>query len=217
MGKHGDPSVDQRAPDPSNENLLVFQVVEHVAAVDPAESGGPEGPARVDVGADDTHARSSQAKQARAEGEERTAVDEDDLCLGTECLEQSGAESDPPAEVQDYPTRTRILKRARQLAGLANRRDTLLLFFSGHGLSLDGKGYLVPIDSQHGRPEELVSIAELREILRGSKAAKRIMILDACHSGSEKDGAGGRMSQGFAQDLQDDTEGIITLASCIGW
>ncbi|MCD6405837.1 MAG: caspase family protein, partial [Planctomycetes bacterium] len=44
------------------------------------------------------------------------------------------------------PTTGAIRRRGIQLARLAEAEDTVLFFFSGHGVTRDGKGYLVPLD-----------------------------------------------------------------------
>lgn len=117
-------------------------------------------------------------------------------------------------DLKDVPTRTNILDKVRLIADLPRKQDTLLVYFSGHGVSIDDRGYLVPIDAQQMQSGQLVSIAELRQILRVSKAARRVMILDACHSGGEKSGAESVMTKSFENAIKADSEGIVTLASC---
>jgi hypothetical protein len=117
-------------------------------------------------------------------------------------------------DFKDLPTRRNIVETARLVADLPAQQDTLLFYFSGHGVSVDEKGYLVPIDTTEVVADQLVSIAELRGILRGSKAIRRVMILDACHSGSEKAADDGAMSKSFEDALKADSAGIVTLASC---
>lgn len=117
-------------------------------------------------------------------------------------------------DFKDIPTRENLLKTMRIISELAGEGDTVLFYFSGHGVSVEDKGYLVPIDARKAAAEELISIAELRDILRKSKAARRVMILDACHSGSEKDATDAAMPQHFEDSLKADAEGVVTLASC---
>lgn len=117
-------------------------------------------------------------------------------------------------DFKDIPTRENLLQTARVISDLASEGDTLLLYFSGHGVSVEDKGYLVPIDARKPSAEQLVSIAEIRDILRKSKAARRVMILDACHSGTEKDVGDAAMPKNFEDSLKADAEGVITLASC---
>ncbi len=114
----------------------------------------------------------------------------------------------------DQPTRDNILATAKAVAGMTTVEDTLLFFFSGHGTIVDQKGYLVPIDAKENTAEALVSIAEMRRILRDAPAKRKVFIIDACHSGSEKAGDDPSMQRGFQEALGDDSEGIVTMASC---
>jgi tetratricopeptide (TPR) repeat protein len=58
-----------------------------------------------------------------------------------------------------------------------------LLFYAGHGMQVDGKNYLVPVDAKLGAPSDLgFETIELDKILAGLDDAARanIIILDAC-------------------------------------
>lgn len=115
---------------------------------------------------------------------------------------------------KDQPTRANILATVRRVALLCDKKDTLFVFFSGHGTSHGDKGYLVPIDAADDTPDSLVSLSDLRGIMHESKAAWRVLILDACHSGTEKDSSGTAMDAAFESSLKSEGEGILTLASC---
>jgi uncharacterized caspase-like protein len=57
-----------------------------------------------------------------------------------------------------------------------------VLYYSGHGFSLDGVEYLPALDSDISSESELAGssmpISSLLEALTGSKAGKKILILD---------------------------------------
>ncbi len=89
---------------------------------------------------------------------------------------------------QNRPTLATMKRRISQVATLAGKRDTLLVYFSGHGITRGGKGYLVPMD---GDPQNAVSLAWVKDTLAASPAASKVLILDACHSGSAAKGVGG--------------------------
>ena len=70
--------------------------------------------------------------------------------------------------------------------------DTVLIFFSGHGLSSDGEFFLVPYDSGMKSPDpkaaqvlhhnKLVSSSELSFWMKDLVADDIVLIIDACHS-----------------------------------
>lgn len=69
----------------------------------------------------------------------------------------------------------------------AKREDTLLLYFSGHGIrdELSGELYLATIDTEY---EDLSATAIradfIREKIQYSAATRKILILDCCYSGA---------------------------------
>lgn len=70
-------------------------------------------------------------------------------------------------------------------AAAASARDTLLVYFSGHGLRDpdDPDLYMALHDSQDGRGWSAVAYHHLRSLVRASPAPRRIVILDCCFSG----------------------------------
>jgi len=76
------------------------------------------------------------------------------------------------------------------ISGRINPRDTFVLFAAAHGISQDGRFYLIPQDYQGGnKPEALASNAIGQERLQGwvanrIKAKKAIILLDTCESGA---------------------------------
>ena len=95
-------------------------------------------------------------------------------------------------------------------------RDTILVFFSGHGFrDAAGKMYLAPIDID---PENAattgIPIEWFREQIGACPAGFKLLVLDACHAGSEK-GEDDRVGVA-AKDLGDpfqNLEKVVTLAS----
>ena len=98
----------------------------------------------------------------------------------------------------------------------AEAGDTVLVFFSGHGfLDAGGQGFLAPQNYRSEYPGlTALRTDNLRDMLNQCKADQKILILDCCHSGGEKDAE----AQGFSsQELGlafKKAAGLITLASC---
>jgi formylglycine-generating enzyme required for sulfatase activity/uncharacterized caspase-like protein len=102
-------------------------------------------------------------------------------------LEESGGFStvirltDRAAEA-DRPTLATVRRRIEHVAKAAEKGDTVLLFFSGHGVERGGAGYLVPID---GDFDNAVPLAWVNEQLEKSAATTKVAIFDCCHAGAK--------------------------------
>jgi len=102
---------------------------------------------------------------------ERAGFDPDYVCLM--------ADVERPRPFQ--PTYANLLRRFKQFTSLPREGDTLLVFFAGHGLTVDKKAYLMPVN---GSDEHTgIAISWLRQRIEACKASRKILILDACHSG----------------------------------
>ena len=110
-----------------------------------------------------------------------------------------------------YPTRGNLRSRINQLATIAGRNDLLLICFSGHGLNVDGNGYLAPIDGAGNDLGSLVPLTWVRTTLETSPASQRLLILDACHS-SARSGPGDSPAAAVLSPLAG--AAFVTLASC---
>jgi hypothetical protein len=90
-----------------------------------------------------------------------------------------------PAERQ--PTRTNILKRLSNLAGLVPRDGLLLISFAGHGIDRQGHGFLIPSDAtlteDLGLLEETaISVNHIKQRIKDSGVQQIMILLDACRS-----------------------------------
>lgn len=99
-----------------------------------------------------------------------------------------------------------LTRRIGLVCKLAEPDDVLLFYFAGHGITIDGQGYLVPSDGLEA--QTCISIKWLQAQMEASKAKAKVMILDACHSGSAVRGV-----EGIAASLTG-KEGLITITSC---
>ena len=94
--------------------------------------------------------------------------------------------------------------------------DRMIFYFSGHGFKdANGKLYLAPIDCDPKHPAETgIAVEWVREQFASCRAGFKLLILDACHAGSEK---GTEEDNGVsAKDLAEpfrELAGVITLAS----
>ena len=119
----------------------------------------------------------------------------------------------------DLRTRKNILRALQRWLRQAKVEDTILVYFSGHGLTdKGGKNYLVPVDADRGmladtaiRMERFNQILDDRQIV----AAQRIVVvLDSCHSGSRVGQRGFAVTGAVLDPLFTHAEGRVTFASC---
>ncbi len=98
-----------------------------------------------------------------------------------------------------------------------NPQDRVVVFFSGHGFSVDGRTYLVPADFQREAAQKTgLPTVEVREALAKCKAQVKFLILDCCQAGGEKgmqvEGVSGeRVAQALSPS---GVPGCVVLASC---
>ena len=103
---------------------------------------------------------------------------------------------------------------------LRNRKpaDTVLLAFSGHGeqLKKDGKMYFCAAKCNLDKPETLVALDEVYDLLKDNPAGGKVLIVDACRNdplagrtvGSEK------LESVTRPELPDPPGGTVALFSC---
>ena len=82
------------------------------------------------------------------------------------------------------PTQRNIFKGFAFVREHALKEDTLFFFFSGHGVEVNGRSYLLPCDADTEIIDRTaISLRDINEELSRTKAARQVVILDACHSG----------------------------------
>lgn len=119
---------------------------------------------------------------------------------------------------QEQPWRKSIMARLPEWLELRRGGEQILVYFSGHGFrDTQGRLYLAPLDADPQKPEETCISADwLRSQLERCRADFKLLVLDACHAGSEK---GGDETSVPSKDLASaigEVPGVVTLASCTG-
>ena len=88
-----------------------------------------------------------------------------------------------------------------------NPGDTLWFYFSGHGISHEGRDYLLPIDGNSRTvPNLAIPIRDITDRLRRSGADNVVLFIDACRSTGERSAG-----LGIGEEKQ---QGVITFFSC---
>ncbi len=99
--------------------------------------------------------------------------------------------------------------KLEKISTKANYDDTILFYFAGHGMILDGDAFLLLPDSLPGEEiETAISLSKVNRILKTSKATT-YKIIDACHSGLD---VRGNIDIGFITTIIN--KSWATLASC---
>lgn len=82
--------------------------------------------------------------------------------------------------IDEAATKSNILNALKTFADKADENDVFLFYFSGHGLPES----LLPIDYEGKGSTKQLFHRDLVEIFKQSKAKSKVVIADACHSGS---------------------------------
>jgi hypothetical protein len=90
--------------------------------------------------------------------------------------------------LDNQATAARIRQEFKKLAKVTNDKDTVVVFFSGHGgrveVGTQAGSYLIPFDCDASRLEETaIGSTELTALLSDINAERLVVLLDACHSG----------------------------------
>lgn len=114
-----------------------------------------------------------------------------DVALMDVALRSSGYSVETLGLVPDRPAlRSRIISAISRVCCTAPEGGTVLIHFTGHGLSVDGSDYLVPSEAQlnwstdppHVDADSLIGL-DLTTLLKGCKAGTVLLTVDACRDG----------------------------------
>lgn len=85
-------------------------------------------------------------------------------------------------------TRSQLSAAFEALANRVRAEDVFIFFLAGHGVTVDGRYYFLPVDfryhNQESFRESAVSEEDLQQWLSGIAAQKSLVMLDTCNSGS---------------------------------
>ena len=112
-------------------------------------------------------------------------------------------------KAKERPTRSNMYSALTSWLTLAKKEDIALVYFAGHGVENQNKSYLLPQDARVTNPELTgMPLSHVKDFLRKSKAGRKVLIVDACHSGEGRDL--GTMRTNWA----DDSKGLVCITSC---
>lgn len=118
--------------------------------------------------------------------------------------------SSDSTDASQTPTVTNIVFRLDWLRKNAQPGDSVVFFFAGHGVTVDGESFLLTEESDNRSLETLKRSAlgarDLSSLLRSSPASRTLMILDAC-----RNDPGGKVPA--SRPLEPALYGAVSLAS----
>ena len=92
-------------------------------------------------------------------------------------------------------TRGQMVTGLQELNQQGANADVCFVYFSGHGIEVEGKNYLVPVDGQlrdHvDLTSQLIPLSSVLEVLRRTNSKRKIVVLDCCRSDPFKTVSGG--------------------------
>lgn len=114
------------------------------------------------------------------------------------------------------PSRSNIYSALNLYAKIIEPNDLLLIYFSGHGEFENGESYLIPKDGKKNSLQDTaIEFSRVKEIIKETNAKAKVIILDACHSGSQVGSKGPiHMSEGFFKRVFEEAKGLVIQASC---
>lgn len=111
-------------------------------------------------------------------------------------------------EYDDEPTEENIIFQLKRLTEQVGPEDTLIFSFSGHGISRDGKHYLLPVNADLRYTETLetssIPLERIHSLLSKCKARNVILFLDSCRNDPEasKGAADNLLTKGFVKAME---------------
>lgn len=124
--------------------------------------------------------------------------------------------TDDDADPKRRPLRQELMATVGEWLKKPGPDDRIVVYFTGHGFrDADGKMYLAPLDIDPSNAATSgISVEWLREQIAACRAEFKLLVLDACHAGSEKDV---EKDASLAPELLGEPfrnlEGVVTLAS----
>jgi hypothetical protein len=99
----------------------------------------------------------------------------------------------------------------------SRKQDRVVLYFGGHALAKDGKGYLVPSEGDPSDPETLLPLDDLWAKLEACPAQQKVVLFDVCRLSTDENAirpGSEPMSEELEKLLHTPPAGVQVLTSC---
>jgi hypothetical protein len=118
------------------------------------------------------------------------------------------------------PEAAKIRMELKLLLGSVDAGDTMVVALSGHGVQFRGEknSYFCPVDARLAKRATLLSLEEVYKDLEGCRAARKLLLVDACRNDPQSKLARGRQEVELESVTRPQTQavptGIVALFSC---
>lgn len=123
--------------------------------------------------------------------------------------------TDQRTEKSFQPRKESLMAKLPEWLDKPGEKDSIIVYFSGHGFrDKDGKLYLAPLECDPDDPTKTgIPVEWFRGQLAGCKAAFKLLVLDACHAGSEKGEESRSVNANDIGTQFEELERVVTIAS----
>lgn len=125
--------------------------------------------------------------------------------------------SDVAEEKPVSPLKPTVQASIRVFLEDSRPQDRVVLVYVGHAVELEDQGYLVPLEGEFTKKEDLIPISWLYEQLEKCKAHRKLLILDIAHLDPEQGLArsgGEKLGEKLATQLRKVPDGVQVWLSC---
>ena len=145
---------------------------------------------------------------------------ENDATSFAQCISELGFDTrDVTCLTRAQATQTKIESEIRRLTRLAQKGDEVLLFYTGHGVSIKATNYITCHDTvRTDLANTCIPLPWILDLLRTSKASRKLLFLDFCHGGLDSDaskhGIIDTINESALDALFAETEDEVGFVSC---
>ena len=102
----------------------------------------------------------------------------------------------------ENPTKIEIQRTLHKLSSVAGEKDTVLIFYAGHGVydERTNKAYWVPSDAEAGFEPSFLSASDVSDAISRIEAGNILLVSDSCFSGALFRGGDQRKSEKLIED-----------------
>ncbi|MDB5946242.1 MAG: hypothetical protein JWQ33_1268, partial [Ramlibacter sp.] len=113
------------------------------------------------------------------------------------------------------PTKADIIRTLNQLSTEINSSDSVVIYYAGHGYSLEknGAGYWLPSDASVSDPAGWISNSDVAKLLAGIRSRQMAVISDSCYSGAFAREGMGSVGRGVTADEVLTKRSVVVLSS----